>query len=302
MAAPVQTKRIDFGGAAAEEARAEIKAILAREPEASGKVYAALAHKVWTLLIERRLDSDVRNWHVLLQGVRAALRRRDERLAERVAALADLVRESVGLAERSPVDDIARRPHARRILELLAGVDDFMARHRLSEALKIGNSHLSNILVQLIGVGLIERRDRGKEAEFALTARGRELTAPLRDGPDASVKIATQLMRTNVDPVDYAAMIDIGRQAAAEVKNAAYAPVRLSRVAPMVLPSFADEDASSMSGYAPHGSLGMVLYGNELTERDLGKPRSIKDIFGQSQFDDQHWMQRRRTDSELPIW
>lgn len=291
MASPTQAKRLDFGGTVPEEAREQIRALLADDSGASGKIYAALAHKVWSLLIERRLDGEVRDWHVLLQGVRASLRRGDERLSERVAALADLVRESVALAERSPARDVARRPHARKILEILAAENDFVARRRLNEELQLSNSHLSNVLVQLGGVGLIERRDRGKEAEFALTALGRELTMIPGAASSPNVRLATTLMLGSIDTIDYMAIFDAGKKAAAEAEaNRELAD--------------ASDSAEQVSGAAfslPHifgpSAHSLSLWDNHFAERFVGKPRSIDKLLELSDADG-GW-KRARTGMEL---
>src|SRR4051794_1040598 len=131
MAEKTRIRRADFAGRAPDEARAAIAEILASEPTATRKIYAGLAHKVWSLLIERRLDGEVRDWHGLLLGVRGTIRASDDAAAERLTALADLLRESLSLAETSPLREVARRPHAWRILGRLADTDGFLPRQTL---------------------------------------------------------------------------------------------------------------------------------------------------------------------------
>ena len=173
MVALVRTALPDLGDEAPESARKLIRAELARDPRATRRVYAALARKVWSLLVERRFDPEIRDWHVLLEAVKAKVKSSDEAASERLAALADLVRESISLSEISPAQDVAERPRARAILEQLATTDRFTKRRLLLEKLGIGSSHLSNILTQLLAHDLIERRGNGKEAEFRITRRGR---------------------------------------------------------------------------------------------------------------------------------
>jgi len=173
MVALVRTALPDLGDEAPECARKLIRDELAKDPRATRRVYAALARKVWSLLVERRFDQEIRDWHVLLEGVKAKVKSSDEAAAERLGALADLLRESISLSEISPVREVAERPRARSILELLATTDRFTKRRLLLEKLGIGSSHLSNILTQLLAHDLIERRGNGKEAEFRITGRGR---------------------------------------------------------------------------------------------------------------------------------
>lgn len=175
MAALTRPAQLDLSGSDPREARAAIRTLLAAEPKATRKVYAALAHKTWTLLIERRFDAELRDWHGLLQRVRSNVAGRDAAFTERVTALSDLLRESISFAETSPARQVARRPHAKAILHALRAVDGHVSRQTLMAKLKLNSSYLSNILTMLVAHSLIERRGNGKEAEFVLTALGREI-------------------------------------------------------------------------------------------------------------------------------
>ncbi len=175
MAALTQARQLDFGGCLPADAREAIREELAEDPKATRRVYAALARKVWSLLIERRFDDEIRDWHALLGGVKAKVRRDDVAAAERISALSDLLRESISLADTSPARDMAERPRAKRILGILKREPGFVSRRVLKDEIGIGNSHLSNVLTQLVAHNLIERRDQGKEAEFQLTPFGRQV-------------------------------------------------------------------------------------------------------------------------------
>jgi predicted transcriptional regulator len=175
MAALVRTKPLDLGDALPEAARVAIRQLLADDPRASRRVYAALARKIWSLLIERRFDPEIRDWHSLLNAVKAKVRSDDAAAAERITALADLLHESINLAEISPAREMAERPRARAVLEQLAQGSEFVRRRVLLQSLGIGSSNLTNVLTQLAAHNLVERRGNGKEAEFRLTRLGREL-------------------------------------------------------------------------------------------------------------------------------
>lgn len=175
MAAVTRVPALDFAGELPDAARGAIQALLEAEPKGARKVYAALARKVWSLLVERRFDDELRDWHELIHSVKAHIRAADGAAAERLAALADLLRESISLAQTSPARAVASRPRARRVLEVLEAARSFVARRVLLEELVIGSSHLSNVLTQLVAHDLVDRRDRGKEAEFRITALGRQL-------------------------------------------------------------------------------------------------------------------------------
>lgn len=177
MVALTQARGLDFADALPEAARLMIRDTLAGEPDATQRVYKALAHKVWSLLIERRFDEEIRDWHALLNQFRTNVRKHDEKASERASALADLLRESISLSESSPAREVARRPNAKRILEMLRAEDGFVARRQLLEKLEMRTANLSNVLTQLVAHSLVDRRDKGKEAEFRLTRLGRQMLA-----------------------------------------------------------------------------------------------------------------------------
>lgn len=176
MVALVRTPSLDLGDALPEAARLAIRQLLADDPRAARRVYAALARKIWTLLIERRFDPEIRDWHSLLNAVKAKVRSGDMAAAERITALADLLHESINFAEISPAREMAERPRSRAVLEALAKDKGFIRRRALLKTLGIGSSNLSNVLTHLAAHSLVERRENGKEAEFRLTRLGRELS------------------------------------------------------------------------------------------------------------------------------
>ena len=175
MAAIKQTAALDLAAHDAGEARDAIRAELSVNPSNSRKVYAALAYKVWCLLVERRFDEEIRDWHDLIHGVKAYVRKSDAAAAERLSALGDLLRESISLAETSPAREVAQRPRANQILRALAKSRNFVARRALLDQLDIGSSHLSNVLTQLLAHALVDRREDGKEAKYRITNLGRQL-------------------------------------------------------------------------------------------------------------------------------
>lgn len=196
MVALTEARGLDFAAASPDAARAAIRAALADEPKAARRVYAALAYKVWSLLVERRFDAEIRDWHALLHQVKTHIRNEDMAAAERVTALADLLRESISLSETSPAREVARRPNARRILEMLAKEDGLVPRRKLLDALGLRSANLSNVLTLLLAHNLIERRDKGKEAEFRLTRFGRQM---LESEKKPTAKSATQDLTEDVD-------------------------------------------------------------------------------------------------------
>lgn len=206
MPAATQSKSLDFAGSMPEESRRAIEALLANEPKASRKIYAALAHKVWSLLVERRFDDEIRDWHDLINGARARIRATDAPSAERLTALADLLRESISLAQTSPAHAVANRPRARSILDILDNAGRYVARRDLLAELQLGSSHLSNVLTQLSAHALIERRGKGKEAEYRITPLGRQLIGGdgIRDDPSRqSAPAQSSALTAQIQKIDY---------------------------------------------------------------------------------------------------
>ncbi|TCM07463.1 hypothetical protein [Sphingomonas sp. PP-CC-3G-468] len=227
MASPVRMRRLDLAAETPESARIAIRSLLESEPAGTRKVYAALAHKVWSLMVERRLDAEIRDWHVLLENVRAFIRPKDEAGAERITALADLVRESISFANANPVPDIARRPVARSILDLLLGHEGPIPRMDLLAASGIKTSHLTNVLTQLAARGLIDRIDRGKNVEVALTPLGRQVARGEDPAATAPVQEKTVYDRIRLEKMHVRATDPICRIAVTHPQRPANDAVRM---------------------------------------------------------------------------
>lgn len=178
-------------GADVPTVRAAIWKTLA-EPSGHRTVYAVLCRWTWRALLERRLDGELRSWHRLLldsasriladddDEPRGTVRSQIDRpaAAERLRALADLVRLSVDAADASDVKDLASRAHVVSLLRLLARQPDaFAEREQLREGAGLRDANLSRILTLLAANGLIEREARGRIAAFKITRRGLDLVA-----------------------------------------------------------------------------------------------------------------------------
>lgn len=209
MAVITHSQTLDLADDIPGEARAAIKSLLESEPRATRKVYAALARKVWSLLIERRFDDEIRDWYDLVRGVKARISETDEAAAERLTALGDLLRESISLAQTSPARDVANRPRARSILGILNKSRTHVPRRKLLEVLEIGSSNLSNILTLLVAHDIVERRGVGKQAEFRITNLGRQLigedfvrTDDVADRVLKTAILSSRLRNIDVDLLD----------------------------------------------------------------------------------------------------
>lgn len=146
--------------------------------------YAALCRWTWRAMIERRLDDDLRRWHRLLLdaaakiGTIAADAGADSSkivptdAAQRIRALADLVRLSIDAAKVADVADFTGRAHVIEILRMLAAKSgEFVLRDAIRTELGLGNANLSRILSLLAVNGLVEREARERQAAFRATQR-----------------------------------------------------------------------------------------------------------------------------------
>jgi len=149
--------------------------------------YAVLCRWTWRIMIERRLDDELRSWHRLLLDTagRIAMQASEEakpharaRLdrsaaAERIRALADLVRMSVEAACASVLKELVARAHVSEILRLLAkDLGTSIEREQIKNELALRDANLSRVLTLLAANGLVERLPRGKAAAFRITQRG----------------------------------------------------------------------------------------------------------------------------------
>lgn len=195
MAFVNRRSRLDLSEQKPAEARSAIRTFLEDEPGGTRKVYAALLHKIWSLLTEQRLDSEVRGWHVLVQNVRSAIAPRDQAGAERMVVLSDLLRESIHFAESNPVRQLIERPHHKRLLAILAVSGTYVRRQDLQAELGIKTAYLSNIMSDLAKHNLVERRECGKETELRLSLRGKELLGIEAHAADVIDKLTDALRK-----------------------------------------------------------------------------------------------------------
>ncbi|MEW6122976.1 MAG: hypothetical protein AB1698_10220 [Pseudomonadota bacterium] len=155
--------------------------------EGCREAYAALSRWAWRVMVEHRVDDELRAWHRLLGDVAARMasvapsetptptRLEPAAAAERIRALADLVRLSVEASDAADLTTLMGRTHVPELLRLLAKTPDAaLPRETIKAELGLGNANLSRVLTLLVMNGLIERRTAGKAAAFQITSRGLE--------------------------------------------------------------------------------------------------------------------------------
>ncbi len=168
-------------------ARGEVDAVAARSEierhiqttRDFAKPYSALLRWTWLALSERRADDDLRHWHRLILDIAARAGQgggadTSATLAERLRALSDIIRVSIGLQTRPDKARLLTRAHVPAILEALdERQPDAVARDDLLEAVALKTANLSRILTLLTLEGLVERQADGRKARYRITGEGR---------------------------------------------------------------------------------------------------------------------------------
>ncbi len=175
-------------------ARGEIDADIARTEidcrikatQDFAKPYSALLRWTWLALSERRADEDLRHWHRLILDVTARAGQEDSaaskdpdaegpaaQFAERLRAMSDMVRVSIGMQSRPDKARLLTRAHVPAILQALNDrCNEAVARADLVQAVEMKTANLSRILTLLILEGLVERQADGRTARFRITGEG----------------------------------------------------------------------------------------------------------------------------------
>ncbi|GGF53607.1 hypothetical protein SAMN05216376_102152 [Mameliella alba] len=195
-------ENIARGEADAFAARSEID----RHIEATrdfAKPYSVLLRWTWLALSERRADDDLRHWHRLILDVAAraeqgkrpsvsaqpGVEESGAHLAERLRALSDLIRVSIGMQMRPDKARLLTRAHVPAILQALYDrQNEAVARTDLLQAVELKTANLSRILTLLILEGLVERQADGRTARFRITVEGIKHLVDHKARSEASVE------------------------------------------------------------------------------------------------------------------
>jgi len=161
--------------------------------EAAGyrHVHAALTRWTWRILVERRLDVDLRSWHRLLLDTAASIQNRTigteptdrpnhrhdpRQTADRIRELADLVRLSIQAAEASMPAEFGTRPHIVETMRCLSSeADAGMDRSRIAATTGSTLENVSRTLTLMAANGLVERAGRDTVPTYRPTTTGMKL-------------------------------------------------------------------------------------------------------------------------------
>ena len=175
-------------------ARAEASPARAREallavfgqpsPELLQDAYLALRAWAWKALDQRRRDPELREWDDILRAAASLMARHGQpALAERLAALHELVSESIAVGEALAAHDITGRQHVAEVLDFLASNGGQANRGAIGAHIPLGQANLTRVLNLMTAAGLIERGMLGREAVFRLSRTGLEVPPARPEGP-----------------------------------------------------------------------------------------------------------------------
>lgn len=176
MIANRQLNRIRTGEATPKEARAVIRDLVAAaDPAGFPALYAALRGWTWKAMQTRRFDEELSDWFQVLKGASTATARLDVQISHHLQVLSHLVDDSLRYAATHHAEQLLTRSHVGEILSLVSHHNGRIQRDRLTEAMGLTDSRLSQLLSELTIAGALERQKDGRHARFVLTDTGREL-------------------------------------------------------------------------------------------------------------------------------
>lgn len=150
------------------------------------QIYAAFRDWLWKAINGRRRDEELKDWYDLMRRAASRLSQEHSPISERMAALYELLYESLATAEALPAEVVAKRKHVSSIVNLLAvahgGTVDRM---QIQAILGLGEANLSRILTMMEAAGFVEKTTVGKHVNVTLTQTGRAF---------ASSAVASNLM------------------------------------------------------------------------------------------------------------
>lgn len=144
-------------------------------PEGAQDAYLALRAWVWKTLDQRRRDPELRQWHDIISASSALMaQHRHMALAERLAALNELLAESFTVGETLDTTDVTRLRHVAKALAFLADHGGWAERSAIGARLSLSRLVLTRILNLMSSAGLIERGAKGDVVVFRLSRAGLE--------------------------------------------------------------------------------------------------------------------------------
>lgn len=142
--------------------------------EAPTIVYEALRAVVWKLLSARVYGDGMGVWHDVLRQASSLCSGSSVAIGERLRALSDLALESTRFGAIHSVDLAMSREHVTEILRAIQALGGVAKRSDVIKATRLRQANLSRILNSLTAIGLVERREQGREVLVSLTSLARD--------------------------------------------------------------------------------------------------------------------------------
>ena len=170
--------------------------VKAADDGAAYQLTEALRGWTWKALDRRRRDSALREWVDLLNRIEGFFADRFAGLAAKIEMMAELLHESLAVAELARPEDLLRRKHVPIILRVLAKQEgEWTERGALMDELGLRPANTTRLMSLLVDIGWCEQVMLGREAAYRLSAEGLALAGEL--GPAPAVNRA----ETSIGPV-----------------------------------------------------------------------------------------------------
>ena len=141
----------------------------------AARVCEALRAWTWKTLDRRRRDDGLREWADLLNRVEAFFADRFSTLAAKIELLAELIHDSLAVADIASLEDLLHRKHVAPVLAALAEREGgWVSRSDLMQELGLKPANMTRLMALLLDVGWIEQALHGREAAYRASVEGLE--------------------------------------------------------------------------------------------------------------------------------
>jgi predicted transcriptional regulator len=174
MHSDLPLESIRLGRIGAGQAWAVLSSVIQTQDQAlATKICDALRSWTWRALDRRRRDPELREWLDLLNRIEAQFASRFESDAAKIAQLAELVHESISVAELVSPDDLLHRKNVLFIMEaLVSNAEAWADQTHLIAELNLDHANAKLLIDLLIDVGWIEQIFSGGKIFYRASTEG----------------------------------------------------------------------------------------------------------------------------------
>lgn len=174
--------RIALNHATSFEARVILQSALEDDSaERMEEICQALRSWTWKVLVERRDDPGMVDWHEILRRVAGRIQERHPLRAAALDMLSQLVHESIASADISTPALVLQRSQNRRILGMLdIAPGGLLPMGELERELSIPSTNVTRLVNMLLAAGLVTKTTRQACVTIEITRKGQTEVAAMR--------------------------------------------------------------------------------------------------------------------------